>query len=666
MVLGRISRVVALVLGSMLLAGNAEAQSFGSSFTYQGRLVAGGVPVDGTVDLEFRLFTTSTDLDGQVGLTVVQNGVLVVAGEMVTSVDFGIGVFDGQERYLQISVRSPAGSAEPYVNLEPRQRVSPAPYALMAHSLVPGNNFAIGAGTNPHTPLTFATSMGAKISLYGNATHQYGMGVQDSKFQLYTDSSAADFVFGHGSSTNFTERMRIEGTGNVGIGTSTPGTKLDVVGTGRFTGFQLTGNGAAAGRILSSNAQGLASWVAPPAAPWAVNGSNISFNGGNVGIGTTTPSAPLSFAQTTGAKLNFYGSATTQYGIGIGPGQMQYYTDTNISDHVFGYFTGGSFTERARINSAGTGIFNGELVVLGGAVRKGGVPTATSDLGLYSLNSGAWLRLVSNNAPIQFFTNSTVGASAAPAANTAAMTVSPNGNVGIGISSPLSKLNVVGTIRYASEVNPALANTFEITSGSAIDLFGNTDIYMNSRGGRKHILLNADAGAGNVGIGTNNPAEKLHVNGNIRANVIIIDGGADLAESYDVASLDGLKPVPGMVVSIDPDQIGKLRISTHAYDRTVAGIISGADGIAPGLVLGQKGTVADGEHPIANAGRVWCYVDADLGGPVVPGDMLTTSTTPGHAMKASDAARATGSTMGKAMSRLESGRGLVLVLVSLQ
>ena len=148
--------------------------------------------------------------------------------------------------------------------------------------------------------------------------------------------------------------------------------------------------------------------------------------------------------------------------------------------------------------------------------------------------------------------------------------------------------------------------------------------------------------------------------------MLIIEGGADVAESYDVAAAGDTKAVPGMVVSIDPDRVGKLRIAAKAYDRTVAGIISGADGVAPGLVLGQKGTIADGEHPIANVGRVWCYVDADAGGPVSPGDLLTTSSTPGHAMKVSDHSISGGATLGKAMSRLEKGKGLVLVLVTLQ
>jgi hypothetical protein len=69
---------------------------------------------------------------------------------------------------------------------------------------------------------------------------------------------------------------------------------------------------------------------------------------------------------------------------------------------------------------------------------------------------------------------------------------------------------------------------------------------------------------------------------------------------------------------------------------------------------------------VASIGRVWCYCDADANGSIEAGDMLTTSDTPGHAMKVGDFDRANGSVIGKAMSPLKSGRGLVLVLVSLK
>ncbi|MEP6793026.1 MAG: hypothetical protein ABJB16_01780 [Saprospiraceae bacterium] len=101
----------------------------------------------------------------------------------------------------------------------------------------------IGALT-PQYPLAFQSILGDKISLYGggglpNADH-YGLGIQGSLMQLFTPVSSADIAFGYGRSAAFTERMRIKGDGNVGIGTSTPSTKLQIIG-GADAG--LTSNG---------------------------------------------------------------------------------------------------------------------------------------------------------------------------------------------------------------------------------------------------------------------------------------------------------------------------------------------------------------------------------------------------------------------------------------
>jgi hypothetical protein len=157
---------------------------------------------------------------------------------------------------------------------------------------------------------------------------------------------------------------------------------------------------------------------------------------------------------------------------------------------------------------------------------------------------------------------------------------------------------------------------------------------------------------------------KITSDGKVQFPVIQITGGGDVAEPFDVRESKAARP--GMVVCIDPVHTGQLRLSARAYDTTVAGILSGANGVHPGMTLRQTGTAADGAHPVALSGRVWCLCDADRNGPIRPGDLLTTSKTAGHAMRVTDFARANGAVIGKAMSALKRGRGLVLVLVTLK
>ena len=108
----------------------------------------------------------------------------------------------------------------------------------------------------------------------------------------------------------------------------------------------------------------------------------------------------------------------------------------------------------------------------------------------------------------------------------------------------------------------------------------------------------------------------------------------------------------------------RLKRSRSAYDTRVAGIISGANGVNPGIALHQEGVLEGGQN-VALSGRVYVQADATFGA-IKPGDLLTTSDTPGHAMKVAEHGKAQGAILGKAMSGLKEGKGMVLVLVTLQ
>jgi hypothetical protein len=165
---------------------------------------------------------------------------------------------------------------------------------------------------------------------------------------------------------------------------------------------------------------------------------------------------------------------------------------------------------------------------------------------------------------------------------------------------------------------------------------------------------------GNVGIGVLAPNQKLEVQGNILATGDVQLAGADCAEEFRIAEYSQTEPGTVMVISDDES----LHHCTKDYDRLVAGVISGAGDLKPGIVLGKQRSEQT-RQPLALTGKVFCKVDADYA-PISVGDLLTTSPTAGHAMKAADPGKAFGAVLGKALHSISSGTGLIPILVSLQ
>jgi hypothetical protein len=172
--------------------------------------------------------------------------------------------------------------------------------------------------------------------------------------------------------------------------------------------------------------------------------------------------------------------------------------------------------------------------------------------------------------------------------------------------------------------------------------------------------------AGDVGVtgklttsGDVNASGDLIAKGKLTASDVLLSG-ADCAEQFDAAVLEAAEP--GTVLVIDEN--GAMRPSARPYDRCVAGVVSGAGAYRPAIVM--DGASGGGRRTIvALVGKVYCNADAAFGA-IEVGDMLTTSPTPGHAMKASDRDLAFGAVIGKALRPLTSGRGLVPILIALQ
>jgi len=258
------------------------------------------------------------------------------------------------------------------------------------------------------------------------------------------------------------------------------------------------------------------------------------------------------------------------------------------------------------------------------------------------------------------------GASSSAPAN--AIYVDQLGNVGVGTVYPGARLAIGGGVFASGDVTSSgkvISTTggFQFPDGTTQTTSSTAD--GNSLDAADGLLLDVvyvDT-AGQVGVGTKSPATALDVRGTTTTQTLEVTGGADLSEAFDVST--GEQILPGMVVSIDPARPGGLRVARQEYDRTVAGVVSGAGGVQPGMVMGQRGTLAAGDHPIALSGRVYVLADTSAGS-IRPGDFLTTSSVPGHAMRVDDPLRAMGSVLGKAMTGLDEGRGLVLVLMALQ
>jgi len=277
-----------------------------------------------------------------------------------------------------------------------------------------------------------------------------------------------------------------------------------------------------------------------------------------------------------------------------------------------------------------------------------------------------------------------------------------NGNVGIGTTTPHGVLDAEGNsngllrsyflnnstgtdARQDLQVGVGNSSLY-LGVDKAAALYGGTSYgYLDNRSGGKFTIgfvgtpqLTIDTG-GKVGIGTTNPSETLEVKGNIKltansgASITFQDGttqttafnpalcGGDYAESVDVTGKRTAYE-PGDVLVIDPDTPGKFLKAGQPYSTLVAGVYS----TKPGTV-GRRQTTpkSPDEVPMAVVGIVPVKVTAE-NGPIKPGDLLVTSSTPGRAMKGTDHGQLLGAVVGKALGSLDSGDGVVEVLVSLR
>ena len=392
-----------------------------------------------------------------------------------------------------------------------------------------------------------------------------------------------------GSATR-TERMRIDHNGFIGMGISNPGSPLHIYNT-----FNSVGAIQIQGGVNYSAYVGM----------WDVNPMLILANNRNPATG------------------NNYNTLTTSAQLALGapstPGDVVFYA---ISSG-----TTGNGTELVRLKSngrfgIGTATPGYQLDVQGGSINSSGGLCIAGDC------KTAWSQI----GATQWTTSGT--------------TINySTGNVGIGVASPTTKLDVNGTVNATGlTVNgTAVTSSQWATSGTTINY-----------------------STGNVGIATASPTEKLDVTGNVKVTGNLTVSGNIAAKYQDVAEWVETSQdlAPGTVVVLDTARSNQVIAATQAYDSRVAGVISAQ----PGLVLGEA---ADGRVLVATTGRVRIKVDA-TNGPIQIGDLLVTSDREGVAMKSVPVEiggvriHRPGTLIGKALEPLAKGTGEILALLSLQ
>ena len=497
------------------------------------------------------------------------------------------------------------------------------------NSSIAGN---VGIGTtNPTSKLTISGGDlfidNAENSTIKSQGHNLYFGASGYAHRFYnflpgagvdSNTRAQISIYEGDTSLNYQEKIRLSSSdssffmgGNVGIGTTAPGAKLDVGGTNGVA-FRVYGPDGVSIPMISADIGGdlalrphsgsgknlkIKSWTTDGVSQDNmvitseflnpnINDVVLQPNGGNVGIGTASPNSKLEVAG---------------------------YSDTNpilaVGDAQYGL---SSFNSNFYFHNKVTG---GGYIFLDGNVGMGTRNPSGAGLGIGAGNlNGRILAIESGDSNALYLNNTTTG-----------------NKFGIfGENDARGNFSSVGTVSN---------NAFSIKTN-------NQERITVTPGGR-------------VGIGTTNPGAELDVNGTISGDNVTANY-QDLAEWAPSTQ----ELTPGTVVAIDPANNNHVVASTEAYDSKVAGVVSKQ----PGFILGQGG---EGRYMIAHTGRVKVKVDARYGA-IAIGDLLVASPVEGTAMKSQpklidgEEFHRPGTILGKALEPLQEGQGEILVLLSLQ
>jgi hypothetical protein len=564
-----------------------------------------------------------------------------------TPKSFAIGVGESAQ-LLGVYGTLPAGSSELRYNfgfvevtgasvkvrVTPRDETGAALAAPRYYTVYAFSQRQLAFGTEFPSISTDNARLTVEVSSGSGKVLTYGTGISNSAQAPTTfEMQYKDELLGAGSSgglASVTHDSTLTGDGTAAspLGIPDGGVTLDSIST----------SGATSGQVPTYDGSSLA-WQSPSGFTLPYDGSTTSASGPGFSITASVASVAIRGLATNTGTTN-YGGYFEAYG-SSGRGVAGAVNGAS-SVGVLGY---------AATGSAGYGVLgdaedSSAIGVLGRNKTSGNyAELGTSAFGVHAVAASGTAVSAQSTSGIGLAAGSTTGTgiSGSSTSGHGVIGASTSGDGVRGGSGGTTKSGVYGFNTVTTGFGVYGRNT---ATGHVGYLGGAYGVYGESASDSAY----AGAFKGNVAVMSRSSG----------ATIVEIGEGLDYAEGFDVT--DAADIAPGTVLVIDSERPGRLAVSTRAYDRRVAGIIAGANGLGSGVRLGAETF----PHNVALAGRVYCNVDASYGA-VSPGDLLTTSPTPGHAMVVKEGSKAQGAVLGKAMEALAKGRrGQILVLVTLQ
>ena len=385
-------------------------------------------------------------------------------------------------------------------------------------------NVGIGV-TNPGTPLQIAASgnspftNGLMVYNNSNSTNQdaivtlrVGGSSAGDPFISFDIFNEAGWTFGIDNSdsnkmkwatgaSNLTgTKMTMNTAGDLGIGTTSPGYKLDVQGTMQLTsGLRVSNTFGTTGQVLTSSGGGAMTWATVSSggsSPWTTSGSDIYRSSGKVGIGNTNPGAPLQI-ECADTSIHYENGLLVKQSSTSYPAVIGIRTSNTTQDPFISFM----------INSNTTG-------------WSYGVDASDSNKMKWGYDTTTW--------------------------NSTRMTLTNDGKLGIGTTIPGYKLDVNGTMHVAGALYVGSPSPSAGTSGQVLTSTGGGAMMWTtvSGGGSSPWTTsgsNIYRSSGNVGIGITNPGAPLQIassgNSNPLTNGILVKNSSNSTNQDSIVTL---------------------------------------------------------------------------------------------------------------------------------